>query len=367
MRSNRCVVRDIRRCWNSAISDWWSQRRTDEWCCRDHAQHLKSIITITIIIMELIILVRELLYTDWQTNCCLLQLLWGTKMKLWRHLHHVTVAMWRSSNRFVISCCHGDGMWRLQTSTCLTVTSTYTQVQQYYLMTFVLNNTAKLSNNSFYKCTPASHNQSSGCGMRDIFSDLWEMKSRTHFANLPPNSYYFRFPYSTVYKHLTDIERMHLKVGLHYPSSRPEFTGRVDGPRTRVHFWHPSTRVVETGRPCTRAVYTGVTGRSDFHYPSSSGKPSGSSGKPDSLGYCDIALTICPTVFSVFTMFLVFTIIFTLHPLDFCVFIILLYIEHCNLHNKTYIHTCPLFQAIKPIEKKEKIQTEKTEHIYSWE
>jgi len=54
-----------------------------------------------------------------------------------------------------------------------------------------------------------------------------------------------------------------LKVGFHYPSSRPEFTGRVDGPRTRVHFFDtrqlgPSTRVVETWRPCTRAVYTSV-------------------------------------------------------------------------------------------------------------
>ena len=28
-----------------------------------------------------------------------------------------------------------------------------------------------------------------------------------------------------------------VKVGFHYPSSRPEFTGRVDGPRTLVHFF----------------------------------------------------------------------------------------------------------------------------------
>ena len=35
-----------------------------------------------------------------------------------------------------------------------------------------------------------------------------------------------------------------LKVGFHYPSSRPEFTGRVDGPRTRVHFLTP----VNSGR-----------------------------------------------------------------------------------------------------------------------
>jgi len=42
-----------------------------------------------------------------------------------------------------------------------------------------------------------------------------------------------------------------VKVGFHYPSSRPEFTGQIDGPRTRVHFFDtrqlgPSTRVVET-------------------------------------------------------------------------------------------------------------------------
>ena len=46
-----------------------------------------------------------------------------------------------------------------------------------------------------------------------------------------------------------------VKVGFHYPSSRPEFTGRVDGPRTRVHFLTPVnsgrelgswTQVVET-------------------------------------------------------------------------------------------------------------------------
>ena len=35
-----------------------------------------------------------------------------------------------------------------------------------------------------------------------------------------------------------------LKVGFHYPSSRPEFTGRVHGPRTRVHFLTP----VNSGR-----------------------------------------------------------------------------------------------------------------------
>ena len=35
-----------------------------------------------------------------------------------------------------------------------------------------------------------------------------------------------------------------VKVGFHYPSSRAEFTGRVDGPRTRVHFLTP----VNSGR-----------------------------------------------------------------------------------------------------------------------
>ena len=30
-----------------------------------------------------------------------------------------------------------------------------------------------------------------------------------------------------------------LKPGFHYPISRPEFTGRVDGPWTRVHFLTP--------------------------------------------------------------------------------------------------------------------------------
>ena len=39
-------------------------------------------------------------------------------------------------------------------------------------------------------------------------------------------------------------DRITLKVGFHYPSSRAEFTGRVDGPRTRVHFLTP----VNSGR-----------------------------------------------------------------------------------------------------------------------
>ena len=35
-------------------------------------------------------------------------------------------------------------------------------------------------------------------------------------------------------KQYVHICLVRLKVGFHYPSSRPEFTGRVDGPRTRV-------------------------------------------------------------------------------------------------------------------------------------
>ena len=37
---------------------------------------------------------------------------------------------------------------------------------------------------------------------------------------------------------------LQVKVGFHYPSSRAELTGRVDGPRTRVHFLTP----VNSGR-----------------------------------------------------------------------------------------------------------------------
>jgi len=49
-----------------------------------------------------------------------------------------------------------------------------------------------------------------------------------------------------------------LKVGFHYPSSRPEFTGRIDGPRTRVHFLTP----VNSGSGNRTPVYTGrVHGR----------------------------------------------------------------------------------------------------------
>ena len=43
---------------------------------------------------------------------------------------------------------------------------------------------------------------------------------------------------------LFHIRAASLKVGFHYQSSRPEFTGRVDGPRTRVHFLTP----VNSGR-----------------------------------------------------------------------------------------------------------------------
>jgi len=38
--------------------------------------------------------------------------------------------------------------------------------------------------------------------------------------------------------------RTRLKPGFHYPSSRPEYTARVDGPCTRVHFLTP----VNSGR-----------------------------------------------------------------------------------------------------------------------
>ena len=38
-----------------------------------------------------------------------------------------------------------------------------------------------------------------------------------------------------------------VKVGFHYPSSRAEFTGRVDGPRTRVHFLTPVNSARELG------------------------------------------------------------------------------------------------------------------------
>ena len=40
------------------------------------------------------------------------------------------------------------------------------------------------------------------------------------------------------------VRKEPVKVGFHYPSSRAEFTGRVHGPRTRVHFLTP----VNSGR-----------------------------------------------------------------------------------------------------------------------
>ena len=50
-----------------------------------------------------------------------------------------------------------------------------------------------------------------------------------------------------------------VKVGFHYPSSRAELTAReLGGAFFDTRQLGPSTRVVETGRPCTRAVYTGV-------------------------------------------------------------------------------------------------------------
>ena len=46
---------------------------------------------------------------------------------------------------------------------------------------------------------------------------------------------------------------------IHYPSSGPEFTGRELGPDSdRPDRPDTRTRVMETGRPCTRPVYTGV-------------------------------------------------------------------------------------------------------------
>ena len=48
----------------------------------------------------------------------------------------------------------------------------------------------------------------------------------------------------------TVIMQCAFKPGFHYPSSRPEFTGRVDGPWTRVHFLTPElTARVSTNAP----------------------------------------------------------------------------------------------------------------------
>ena len=55
------------------------------------------------------------------------------------------------------------------------------------------------------------------------------------------------------------------KPGFHYPSSRPEFTGRVDGPSTLVHFLTPvnSARVhgCQKMHPSARAVNFGSGNR----------------------------------------------------------------------------------------------------------
>ena len=67
---------------------------------------------------------------------------------------------------------------------------------------------------------------------------------------------------STVHVCVTKIVQHGLKPAFHYPSSRPEFTGRVDGPSTRVQFltpvnsarvhgcqkMHPSSRAVNSAR-----------------------------------------------------------------------------------------------------------------------
>ena len=54
---------------------------------------------------------------------------------------------------------------------------------------------------------------------------------------------------------VVNFTSLRVKVGFHYPSSRPENSGAFFDTRQLG----PSTRVVETGRPCTRAVYTGAT------------------------------------------------------------------------------------------------------------
>ena len=46
---------------------------------------------------------------------------------------------------------------------------------------------------------------------------------------------------------IANVNTAEVKVGFHYPSSRPEFTGRVDGPRTRVHFLTPVNSGCELG------------------------------------------------------------------------------------------------------------------------
>jgi len=58
---------------------------------------------------------------------------------------------------------------------------------------------------------------------------------------------------------VVNFTSLRVKVGFHYPSSRPENSGAFFDTRQLG----PSTRVVETGRPCTRAVYTLISTRRD--------------------------------------------------------------------------------------------------------
>ena len=58
-----------------------------------------------------------------------------------------------------------------------------------------------------------------------------------------------------------DIQRR-IKPGFHYPSWRPELTARVDGRPVSITRQHgPCWRVMETGRPSTRAVNSGSKNR----------------------------------------------------------------------------------------------------------
>ena len=71
---------------------------------------------------------------------------------------------------------------------------------------------------------------------------VWILTNFTHFTH-------FKFVKICSFFHDTSNHNKFLictalKVGFHYPSSRPEFTGQVDGPRTRVHFLTP----VNSGR-----------------------------------------------------------------------------------------------------------------------
>ena len=66
-----------------------------------------------------------------------------------------------------------------------------------------------------------------------------------------------------------------LKPGFHYPTSRPEFTGRVDGPWTQVHFWHTSWQPELTGvKKCT--IVDGPSIRVHFWHPTTRPVNSGS-------------------------------------------------------------------------------------------